>query len=134
MRKESPANETQIDGAHYQTGTAQHWDLVARFELDYFQGCASKYLLRWRQKGGTTDLRKAAHYMRKLAEVKRGESVEATVTDLCGQHRLTGPEFDMFLQIINAKTAITCEGVAHALEEFAHQVDVRDEYGEVLPQ
>ena len=50
------ANAKQIQGSHYQTSI-----------LD---GCAVKYLSRWRKKGGVDDLRKAVHFIEKLIEVE----------------------------------------------------------------
>ena len=62
-------NEWQIGGDHYKTDF-EHWDLVSEIGFGYLDGCASKYLCRWRVKGGAEDLRKAAHYLEKLKMVK----------------------------------------------------------------
>jgi len=60
------ANEKQIGGDHYKTtGDLQHWDL---FGPEYLVGCATKYVSRWRRKGGNEDLEKALHYTQKLKE------------------------------------------------------------------
>lgn len=64
------ANDKQVGGSHYQTGTLQHWDIVAIFGLDYYQGNVSKYLFRWRDKGGLEDLKKARHYLDKYIEIE----------------------------------------------------------------
>ena len=64
------ANEIQIDGTHYQTGGMQHWDFAAAaYGPGYFKGCITKYVYRWRKKGGIADLQKAAHFLQKLQEV-----------------------------------------------------------------
>jgi hypothetical protein len=70
------ANDTQVGGTHYSRGTGkiQHWDMVAEFGLDYFQGQITRYLFRWRQKNGVEDLRKAAHYMEKYLELAEEEA------------------------------------------------------------
>lgn len=53
----------QIDGTHYIDMGIQPWELIARNRLDYFEGAAVKYLLRWRTKDGVIDLDKAIHYL-----------------------------------------------------------------------
>ena len=67
------ANDTQVGGDHYRKGNAdfQHWDLVEVFGLGYLEGCATKYLTRWRDKNGLQDLQKAKHYSQKLLELAR---------------------------------------------------------------
>jgi hypothetical protein len=62
------ANESQIGGTHYKT-EYEHWDLVIAIPLGYLEGCATKYVARWRKKGGIQDLMKAMHYLNKLMEV-----------------------------------------------------------------
>lgn len=66
------ANERQVGGTHYQTKSKsgqEHWDVVHDFDLDYFQGQITKYVMRWRFKGGITDLEKAMHYLEKYIEL-----------------------------------------------------------------
>jgi hypothetical protein len=102
VRQESPqsppgaptaANERMVGGTHYQQLTAlglQHWDLVALFHLDYYQGQISKYVFRWRLKGGLEDLHKARHYLDKYIEVETACATgvhavgPAPGTTLCG--------------------------------------------------
>jgi len=61
------ANEKQVGGNHYQN-QYQHWDWVGDNKLSYLEGCATKYIVRWRDKGGVQDLEKAVHYIEKLIE------------------------------------------------------------------
>ena len=65
--KGGAANNRQVGGSHY-AGTYQHWDFVRELLLDYWQGCATKYISRWRKKNGVEDLKKAVHYIDKRAE------------------------------------------------------------------
>lgn len=44
-------------------GGLQPFDIIDAFDLDFYEGNAMKYLLRWRKKNGLEDLRKAAHYI-----------------------------------------------------------------------
>lgn len=57
--------DTQIGGTHYTDLPHQPLDLIAGLDLDFFQGNVVKYLTRYKFKGGTADLRKAADYCRK---------------------------------------------------------------------
>ena len=70
------ANNKQIQGSHYQTKNIQPWDAVIDWELGFLDGCAVKYLSRWRQKGGVDDLRKAVHFIEKLIEVETASKPE----------------------------------------------------------
>lgn len=64
---ESKANQRQIGGTHYKT-SYEHWDFVRDAGLRYLDGCATKYLARWRKKDGRKDLEKALHYVDKMRE------------------------------------------------------------------
>lgn len=64
------ANERQVGGQHYSsTSGLQHWDLIEKYGVGYLEGCATKYLQRWKLKNGLQDLEKAAHYIQKLQEL-----------------------------------------------------------------
>ena len=65
----SEVNKTQIGGDHYKGGTFQHWDMMVQgLQNRYLEGCATKYIFRWRDKDGLQDLDKALHYIQKLHE------------------------------------------------------------------
>jgi len=61
----------QIGGDHYRTpeGIPEHWDLAVALQWDFFQYQITKYLWRWKEKGGVQDLRKAEHFLRKYIAV-----------------------------------------------------------------
>ncbi len=61
-------NLKQVGGDHYRTAY-QHWDLVEDHGIGYLEGCASKYVTRWRRRGGVSDLRKARHYIEKTHDL-----------------------------------------------------------------
>lgn len=89
------ANDRQVGGAHYQSGL-QHWDLVEAHGVGYLEGCASKYVTRWRKKGGLQDLEKAQHYVEKLIEYAeqhgrrcRGFVPDATMATFAHENQLT---------------------------------------------
>lgn len=83
------ANERQVGGDHYKGASMEHWDFVIMGGLGYLRGCASKYVYRWKDKGGLSDLKKAGHYIEKLMDIsetndrekfKYGAAVAAEVT------------------------------------------------------
>lgn len=55
----------QVGGTHYQS-KYQHWDWCADTAIGYLEGNATKYLARWRKKGGKQDLEKALSYVKKV--------------------------------------------------------------------
>lgn len=63
------ANNKQVGGSHYKSRAIQPWDYIAGNNIPYLEGCAIKYLSRWRDKGGVADLEKAKHYIEKLIEM-----------------------------------------------------------------
>lgn len=78
--QQDEANSRQVGGDHYKKhGALQHWDIVAMFGLDYFQGNITKYVIRYRDKGGVEDLRKARHYLDKYIEVLEREYASAGI-------------------------------------------------------
>lgn len=77
------ANDRQVGGEHYKKyGGLQHWDVVVKFGLDYFQGQITKYVMRWKDKGGVQDLKKAAHFLEKYIE--QAEELEI-IDHVCGE-------------------------------------------------
>jgi len=60
-------NEYQVGGKHYKTAY-EHWDLCLNTRMGYLEGNATRYIVRWRKKGGVEDLRKSLHYVNKLIE------------------------------------------------------------------
>lgn len=64
------ANKKQVGGDHYLNQKIQPWDIVVANKLNFFEGNALKYLLRWKQKDGVKDLLKAKHYIDKLIELE----------------------------------------------------------------
>jgi hypothetical protein len=64
------ANKRQIGGSHYQR-PIQHWDFVLANKIPYMEAQIMKYLCRWENKGGVSDLLKAQHFLEKLIEVNK---------------------------------------------------------------
>lgn len=87
----SEANSVQIGGEHYKADAdkarraaivakitkgepLEHWDIVFLMGWDYFQGCATKYIHRYRGKNGVQDIDKGIHFMQKMRELVVSES------------------------------------------------------------
>lgn len=105
----APANERQVGGAHYNKGALQHWDVVHEYKIDYLRGCASKYLLRWREKNGREDVLKALHYLEKWAEITTPlfQTLGApgdVIRSLCESHGLPDPEARIVYLVMSGGT------------------------------
>lgn len=65
---------------HYRSGNGlEVIDVIEGFELGFHEGNVAKYLLRWRQKGGLEDLRKAAWYLNRFID-RESARVQAKAT------------------------------------------------------
>lgn len=56
--------DEQVGGDHYRKYSIQPWDVIEAYQLDFWLGNVVKYVLRYRDKGGVEDLRKAEHYLK----------------------------------------------------------------------
>lgn len=83
------ANERQVGGGHYQAAF-QHWDLVARLGLGYFEGQVTKYVTRHRKKNGRQDAEKALHFLEKLIELSNAGEVKPPAKRPGDLYRLLG--------------------------------------------
>jgi hypothetical protein len=63
------ANDKQIGGEHYKKGGEEHWDRAWRLKYDPFQYIITKWVERWKEKGGVEDLKKAQHAIEKYIEL-----------------------------------------------------------------
>ena len=81
------ANDRQVGGDHYKKGGEEHWDRAWRMQYDPFQYIITKWVERWKDKGGVQDLEKAKHAIQKYIEVvttpaARTEKVDEIVSTL----------------------------------------------------
>lgn len=67
------ANDRQVGGDHYKKKGIQPWEVIEENGMGFFDGNALKYLMRYKDKGGVDDLRKAIHYIEKLIELETGK-------------------------------------------------------------
>ena len=60
----------QISGDHYMKMSIQPIEFIHANNIPFAEGCAIKYLARWRSKGGIADLEKAKHFIELLIELE----------------------------------------------------------------
>ncbi len=75
----TPADETQIGGDHYKGYETDHWSYAYARNFDLFQYIITKWVERWRSKGGIEDLYKARHALDKYIELVEAEPTEEYV-------------------------------------------------------
>lgn len=64
----------QEGGSHYKDMAIQPAEYIHRNNIGFMEGCAIKYLSRWRNKNGIEDLKKARHFIDMLIELERKET------------------------------------------------------------
>lgn len=62
------ARNEQVAGSHYKDMAIQPFEYIHRNGIGFAEGCAIKYLSRWKVKNGVEDLRKARHFIDLLIE------------------------------------------------------------------
>jgi len=70
LKEESLLNNVQIGGDHYKKNKIQTWDFIHENNLGFIQGNIIKHVVRYKDKNGVEDLKKARHYIDKLIEVE----------------------------------------------------------------
>ena len=69
------AKDKQVGGSHYKTLAIQPVEYIHRNGIGFCEGCAIKYLTRWRSKGnGIQDLEKAKHFIDLLIEMEANKN------------------------------------------------------------
>tara|TARA_R110002153_G_scaffold114365_3_gene257043 strand:+ start:6822 stop:7037 length:216 start_codon:yes stop_codon:yes gene_type:complete len=62
------ALDIQVGGNHYKDMKIQPAEYIMANGIGWAEGCAIKYLSRWKVKGGVEDLRKAKHFIDLIIE------------------------------------------------------------------
>ena len=63
------ALKKQVGGKHYSKFVIQPTEFIYKNNIPFIEGCAIKYLCRWKDKGGVQDLDKAIHFIEMLKEL-----------------------------------------------------------------
>ena len=69
-QKPESALDKQVSGGHYKALKIQPIEFLHANNIPFAEGCAIKYLCRWRDKGGIKDLEKAKHFIELLIELE----------------------------------------------------------------
>ena len=72
-------SKKQIGGDHYLRMKLQPWDIIDAHGLDFYEGTALAYLLRWKDKGGIQDLEKCVHTLERLIAREKGPLYEKNI-------------------------------------------------------
>lgn len=72
------ASDTQEGGGHYKKYTIQPTEFIFKNGLGFIEGNVIKYVMRYKEKGGLQDLKKAKHYIDLLIEYEYGKEYERT--------------------------------------------------------
>ena len=67
------ARSVQIGGDHYKKYAIQPFNFITANNVPWAEASAIVYLLRWRDKNGVQDLRKARHFIDMLIEQETGQ-------------------------------------------------------------
>jgi hypothetical protein len=62
----------QIGGNHYTGMALQPWQIIDANDLDFYEGCVIKYILR-KKENRIEDLQKAIHVIEHMIELEREE-------------------------------------------------------------
>ena len=64
--------DTQVAGSHYKGYKIQPVEFIHANKIPFMEGCAIKYLIRHREKGGEQDIRKVIHYCQLILKLEYG--------------------------------------------------------------
>lgn len=63
--------EKQVGGNHYKGFVIQPVEFIYKNNIPFIEGNILKYILRYKQKNGIEDLKKARHYLDMLIELEK---------------------------------------------------------------
>lgn len=142
-------NDKQVAGSHYRS-KIQHWDFVEHNELRYIEGCATKYVTRWRGKHKypellrkvvacfgfelptpKEDLAKSLHYIEKMIELnslgmfepRPGPVLTITVEDFAQANSLTNDEEVIIDLVVNWADADQLRLATYAIQRLLESPD-----------
>ena len=87
MDRQQSVFDTQVGGGHYKDMAIQPTVFFMANQTPFAEACVIKYVLRYRQKNGMEDLKKAMHYLQMLME--NLEQEEAGVPEECHEDSCT---------------------------------------------
>ena len=73
MKSDASAFDTQCGGTHYKDFPIQPVEFIHKNGLGFIVGNVVKYVVRYKQKNGVEDLKKARHYLDMLIEMEANQ-------------------------------------------------------------
>jgi hypothetical protein len=64
------AFDIQVGGGHYAKYAIQPLEFIVKNNIGFLEGNVIKYVVRWKDKAGIEDLKKARHYLDMLIELE----------------------------------------------------------------
>jgi len=80
------AANNQVGGNHYKDFAIQPYEYIEKNKLTFLEGCAIKYITRWRLKNGLQDLDKAIHCLQLLRELNTQKSFKKEAEDFVREY------------------------------------------------
>lgn len=115
----------QVGGDHYQA-EYQHWDWVIDAGLGYLDGNATKYIPRWKKKGGLNDLLKAKSYIDKMLNryvTRLQEYIPEDIIDVTehfiSANKIEPSEANIIRRIAVWKNRFDLVAISEEIEEYA---------------
>ena len=71
MEQNKSAFDTQVGGNHYAKFAIQPLEFIVRNNISFLEGNVIKYVVRWKDKAGVEDLKKARHYLDMCIELEQ---------------------------------------------------------------
>lgn len=108
------ALEKQVGGAHYKNLKKQPIELIAKADLNFFQGNIVKYISRYESKNGVEDVKKAKHYAELAWELQpknRAGSFKAkSAKDYCIENEFDERKTKIILHaVLGNYVSVMCE-------------------------
>ena len=75
------ALEKQVDGDHYRKYAIQPTEFIIRNEIPFAEANVIKYVIRWRDQGGLSALRKPQHSLDMLIEIETRDQNQVQMLD-----------------------------------------------------
>jgi hypothetical protein len=124
------ANDRQPGGNHYSTGKmSQHWDFMAKYNVGYLEGNASKYAYRFPIKAGDLDLQKADHYVEKIIDmatnegyVCRGFVPHGILQNFCYENEMNGNQTELMFLLLSEWSVESMKAARNVIADLRNEL------------
>lgn len=118
------ALENQVGGAHYKSLSYQPIELIAKLDLNFFQGNIVKYVSRYKGKNGKEDLMKALHYVELGCKLNPysccvfGDSAIKELHDYCEKNNFGSNISKILMQVFYQNWLSIAAEIAKLIKEY----------------